>query len=151
MKKSVFIILTLAVGLCVVGCGKKQKSLEEMQEPMSMEALSSLKAENKTATEAKTPEQVTQGQAPSVPVSQLEPLPPSGPYKPTVMDIQTALKNAGYYAGNVDGKLGPKTKAAIEEFQKASGLTVDGKVGPKTWNLLRQHLSSASAGTPTGQ
>src|SRR3989338_661997 len=51
-------------------------------------------------------------------------------------DIQITLKNAGYYTGAIDGKIGPKTKRAIEEFQAAKGLKVDGKVGPKTWNEL---------------
>jgi len=59
-------------------------------------------------------------------------------------DIQAALKNAGYYTGAVDGKLGPKTKKAIEEFQAAKGLKVDGKVGPKTWAELEKNLVARS-------
>jgi hypothetical protein len=55
-------------------------------------------------------------------------------------DIQTALKNAGFYNGAVDGKIGPKTKSAIEEFQKAKGLKADGRVGPKTWAELEKYL-----------
>ena len=55
-------------------------------------------------------------------------------------DIQTALKNAGLYTGPIDGKLGPKTKKAIEEFQTSKGLKADGKVGPKTWTALEKYL-----------
>lgn len=55
-------------------------------------------------------------------------------------DIQTALKAANFYTGNVDGKMGPKTKRAIVEFQKAKGLKADGKVGPKTWSELEKYL-----------
>src|SRR3989338_2779431 len=44
--------------------------------------------------------------------------------------IQTALKNAGFYAGKIDGKIGPGSMKAIEEFQQSKGLKVDGKVGP---------------------
>ena len=55
-------------------------------------------------------------------------------------DIQTALKNAGFYAGAIDGKMGPKSKKAIEAFQKAKGLKVDGKVGPMTWAELEKYL-----------
>ena len=55
-------------------------------------------------------------------------------------DIQKALKNAGFYAGSIDGKLGPKTKMAVEEFQKSKGLKADGKVGPKTWAELDKYL-----------
>jgi peptidoglycan hydrolase-like protein with peptidoglycan-binding domain len=75
----------------------------------------------------------------------LEPLPPSGPYKPTDKEIQAALKNAGYYTGAIDGKIGPKSKKAIEDFQKANGLKVDGKVGPKTWAALSSYLNLAPA------
>lgn len=56
-------------------------------------------------------------------------------------DIQKALKNAGFYAGSIDGKLGPKTKKAIEEFQTSKGLKADGKVGPKTWAELEKYLA----------
>ena len=55
--------------------------------------------------------------------------------------IQTALKNAGFYNGAVDGKLGPMSKKAIEEFQKSKGLKVDGKVGANTWRALESFLS----------
>jgi len=55
-------------------------------------------------------------------------------------DIQTALKNAGFYTGALDGKAGPKTKKAIMEFQKAKGLKVDGKVGSKTWAEMEKYL-----------
>jgi peptidoglycan hydrolase-like protein with peptidoglycan-binding domain len=60
------------------------------------------------------------------------------------MDIQTALKNAGYYAGKIDGKIGPMSKKAIEDFQKANGLTADGKVGPKTWAVLGKYLTTTA-------
>ena len=81
----------------------------------------------------------------TTPAKELMPLPPQGPYKPTGIEIQTALKNAGFYTGNVDGKLGPKSKKAIEAFQSANGLKADGKVGAKTWELLSKHLSAAVA------
>lgn len=55
-------------------------------------------------------------------------------------DIQVALKNAGFYAGPIDGKIGPKSKKAIEDFQRSKGLKADGKVGPKTWGELEKYL-----------
>ena len=55
-------------------------------------------------------------------------------------EVQTALKAAGFYMGNVDGKIGPKTKKSIMEFQKAKGLKADGRVGPKTWAELEKYL-----------
>jgi outer membrane murein-binding lipoprotein Lpp len=54
--------------------------------------------------------------------------------------IQTALKNAGYYQGAVDGKLGKKTRRGVREFQKANNLSVDGKVGKNTWEVLKTYL-----------
>jgi len=54
--------------------------------------------------------------------------------------IQTALKNAGYDPGTIDGKLGAKSKKAIKDFQAANGLKADGKIGPKTWAKLSTYL-----------
>jgi len=61
--------------------------------------------------------------------------------KPTPENIQRALKNAGLYHGKIDGTVGPKTKRAIEAFQKENGLAIDGKVGPKTWEKLKTSLT----------
>ncbi len=154
MKKFGFIILVFAVTICLFGCGKKQQTLEEMQQPMSMETLSTMSTTTPVApdvkTEAKAPEAKVEV-LPAVSKSvKLEPLPPSGPYKPTATDIQTALKNAGFYTGAIDGKIGAKTKKAIAEFQKANGLTPDGKVGPKTWSVLSKYLTQpAQPAAPT--
>ena len=49
--------------------------------------------------------------------------------------IQSLLQKAGFNPGKIDGKLGPKTQAAIKAFQKDQSLKVDGKVGYQT--LLR--------------
>lgn len=58
----------------------------------------------------------------------------------TKRDVQQALKNAGYYTGNIDGKFGPKTKAAIKEFQSNMGLKVDGVAGRNTKEKLLKYL-----------
>lgn len=59
--------------------------------------------------------------------------------KPGTRQIQQALKNAGFYQGNVDGKMGPVTRQAVEEFQRINGLTADGVVGRKTWQKLQAY------------
>ena len=60
-------------------------------------------------------------------------------------DIQRALKGAGYYDGEVDGKIGPATRDAIRAFQRDNKLKADGVCGRKTWELLKTHLASSSA------
>ncbi len=57
-----------------------------------------------------------------------------------IKKIQTALKNAGYDAGPIDGKMGTKTKNAVKKFQKENNLTADGVVGSKTWAKLSSYL-----------
>ena len=54
--------------------------------------------------------------------------------------VQLALKNAGYYTGPVDGKLGEKTKKAAAEFQKAHNLNADGVIGKRTLTILKTYL-----------
>ncbi|KQQ07085.1 murein transglycosylase [Methylobacterium sp. Leaf122] len=41
-------------------------------------------------------------------------------------DLQTRLAALGHPVGGVDGKIGPKTRAAIRAFQEAKGLVPDG-------------------------
>lgn len=52
----------------------------------------------------------------------------------TVLDYQRELVAEGYDVGatGADGAMGPKTKAAIIEFQRRHGLVPDGLVGTKT-------------------
>jgi peptidoglycan hydrolase-like protein with peptidoglycan-binding domain len=142
MKRVSLFVLVLALGVTLISCSKKQETLEEMQQPMSPEDLNRIKTETQVAPEATAPTGAPQATVVSTTEAKLEPLPPSGPYKPSAKEIQGALKNAGFYVGSVDGKLGPKSKKAIEEFQKANGLTADGKVGPKTWTALSRYLNA---------
>ncbi|MCR4337970.1 MAG: peptidoglycan-binding protein [Candidatus Omnitrophica bacterium] len=58
----------------------------------------------------------------------------------SIEDVQKALKNAGYYTGNIDGKLGNQTKQAISNFQKDHNLKADGLIGKKTWSELQTYL-----------
>lgn len=60
--------------------------------------------------------------------------------RPSIKQIQIALRNAGYNPGSIDGRKGRQTKDAIKAFQRANNLAVDGKVGKQTWNLLKEYL-----------
>jgi len=135
-----FLILAIAfVGIYLFGCAKKE-SLDETQMPASMETMGAMTTASPMVAETKPAETKPVAMAAA---GSLETMMPqtTGFVKPTVEEIQTALMNAGFYAGAVDGKIGPKTKKAIEEFQKAKGLEADGRVGPKTWSVLSAYLS----------
>lgn len=53
-----------------------------------------------------------------------------------VSQIQTKLKNWGYYTGDVDGIYGSATERAVRAFQRKNGLTADGKAGAQTLEAL---------------
>jgi len=63
-----------------------------------------------------------------------------GPYDdaPSVTFAQWALHGAGFDPGPVDGALGPKTEAALRDFQRSVGLAPDGALGPRTLAALRR-------------
>ncbi|MFH2144494.1 MAG: peptidoglycan-binding domain-containing protein [Candidatus Omnitrophota bacterium] len=58
--------------------------------------------------------------------------------------IQQALKSAGFDPGLIDGKIGPKTKKAVKDFQKANNLVADGIVGKRTWEKLKPFFYSSA-------
>lgn len=73
-----------------------------------------------------------------------KPVLPANPPKPEtkqlydIKEIQTRLKVHGYDPGPIDGKMGPKTRAAIEAMQKALNITPSGLVGPWMMEQLRK-------------
>ena len=53
-----------------------------------------------------------------------------------VANVQSALQQQGYYQGEVDGILGPQTRAALAEYQSAQGLEATGAVDEPTLETL---------------
>jgi len=60
--------------------------------------------------------------------------------KPSMREVQQALKNAGFYQGAVDGNMGPATEDAVKQFQHVQGLKEDGIAGRRTWAKLHPYL-----------
>ena len=59
----------------------------------------------------------------------------------TTIQKQCLLAYLGYYHGAIDGAIGPQTRAAVEEFQRAEGLTADGSPGPLTQAALLEAVA----------
>lgn len=68
----------------------------------------------------------------------------SGGGNASVKEYQALLNNFGYGLA-VDGDHGPKTSAAVRDFQSKHGLVVDGIVGPQTLGALKAGPSTGLA------
>ncbi|AEE97248.1 spore cortex-lytic enzyme [Mahella australiensis] len=64
-----------------------------------------------------------------------------------VAEVQRKLKQWGYYDGPVDASYGPKTFAAVQQFQRKNGLKVDGVVGPATAAAMGVTLNTGKPST----
>jgi hypothetical protein len=53
-----------------------------------------------------------------------------------IANVQTALQQQGYYQGEVDGLLGPQTRAAIADYQRANGLAETAAIDQPTLESL---------------
>ena len=133
-------MFTFVIGLALAGCARQQSASQPQQQP---ETLSSAPGMATDQTLSQAPSAAAQAAAPAA-----EALPATAGEIGGPIPIQTALANAGYYAGPIDGKVGPMTQQAIKDFQAAQGLTADGKVGTRTWAALKPFLSSEPPAQP---
>ena len=62
-----------------------------------------------------------------------------------VTKIQLKLKSLGFYTGEIDGKFGVNTSAAVRKFQQHYGLKADGTAGAQTLAALGIYAVSSSA------
>lgn len=67
-----------------------------------------------------------------------------------VKELQTILKQKGYYDGNIDGDFGDLTVQAVKLLQRHQGNTTDGWFGSKTCKKLNQSLQNDKLCTPKG-
>lgn len=65
----------------------------------------------------------------------------------TVRKVQKQLNDRGMQAGPVDGILGPKTRAALQEFQRSQGLQGGGNLNQQTLAALGVQQQGASSGS----
>ena len=64
-----------------------------------------------------------------------------------VKAVQQALKDKGHDPGEVDGKMGPKTQAALRDFQSKEGLNASGRLDAATMSKLGVETSAATTGS----
>lgn len=154
----VFIALIICLGLTIPGCGSAQKKLSEEVKGVKtrvdtletrVEGVEAKQAETDRMTmeqaqrveELKSSERVRPSSRTNVGIKERR----TSKDRDRTKEIQSCLKNAGYYHGEIDGVKGRKTRAAIKKFQKANGLTADGVIGNKSWEVLSKY---SAAGTP---
>ena len=89
----------------------------------SLSALAAGEQEQKQEPQAQGSGQSTQSQSSQQASSQTPEL---------VKQAQEKLSSAGHDAGPADGKMGPKTQAALKEFQQSKGLQASGQLDQKT-------------------
>ncbi|MEO1091405.1 MAG: peptidoglycan-binding protein [Pseudomonadota bacterium] len=66
-----------------------------------------------------------------------------------VREYQQILQDRGFYNGSIDGNHGPRTDAAVREFQDDNGLAADGAVGDGTWAaLVEAYLAADNLSVP---
>lgn len=73
-----------------------------------------------------------------------------------IRHAQRSLKHQGLYKGRIDGKFGPETRSAVNEFQKQNGLPQTASLDEQTMNDLRSagkgmsHGGSSTGGSSNG-
>lgn len=85
--------------------------------------------------------------------AQAQPLPPQLTYveplsRAAVQTVQEHLRQAGDYAGHVDGVWGPDSVVALQRFQQAHGLQVTGQLSQATAATMNLNLDTLLGAPP---
>lgn len=74
--------------------------------------------------------------------------PPASHSAAAIKAMQQALKNRGHDPGEVDGTMGPRTQAALRDYQLKEGLKATGVADAETMAKL---AASNAAPSPSGE
>ena len=67
-----------------------------------------------------------------------------------VKAVQQALKEKGHDPGEIDGKMGPKTQAALRDFQSQEGINASGRLDAETMSKLGIEAKAGAGTSSTG-
>jgi peptidoglycan hydrolase-like protein with peptidoglycan-binding domain len=67
-----------------------------------------------------------------------------------VKAIQQALKDQGHDPGDIDGIMGPKTQAALRDYQQKQGLKATGRLDAETSAKLGVEAKTSAAPSASG-
>jgi peptidoglycan hydrolase-like protein with peptidoglycan-binding domain len=159
MKKTALLLIIFAVCMPLVfcGCSSAQKKLSEevkgiktrvdtLETRVESVETKQTETERMAAEQAKEVEEMRARKERAAARSNIGIKHKNSPRnKERIREIQTCLKNAGFYQGEVDGVKGRKTRSAIKKFQRENGLNADGVVGRKTWEALSKYSPAGAA------
>lgn len=73
------------------------------------------------------------------------------PFNAEVKEAQEHLAKLGTSIGKIDGKLGPKTQAAIKDFQQKNGLAADGQATKDTLTKMSDAVAAMPKAEPKAE
>lgn len=107
-----------------------------------------------TQQQAGAPGTATPGQGGMQAQNEMQAPPPGPPVSlspPLVARIQRELKAAGLYQGEIDGKMGPQTRKAVEQFQSSNNLRPTGVPDTATMLALNTQAQQGQQAAQQGQ
>jgi peptidoglycan hydrolase-like protein with peptidoglycan-binding domain len=99
---------------------------------------------------AQAPDAAQQGDSDIVQPGDQGSVNPSGGSQPSqaqqaIMDVQSKLKDGGYFDGNVNGSWGPSSIAALQLYQQLNGLQPSGALDQNTAGSLGLSITEFAA------